>query len=221
MKELIVFDLDGTLIDTKKDLASACNYALAQCGFPQHDLDDYNMLVGRGIYNLFRAAMPVELSDEDREANVKRMADIFVPYYNEHIMDYTRPYPGIVEALRKLHIEMGLRLAVASNKYQAGTEKLVSAIFPEISFSRILGQREGQPIKPDPQIVFECMAAAGVDDISKVLYVGDSDVDMQTARNAKVDALGVAWGFRSREELLDNGAAAVIEMADEIVDYVK
>lgn len=221
MKELIVFDLDGTLIDTKKDLASACNYALAQCGFPQHDLDDYNMLVGRGIYNLFRAAMPAELSDEDREANVKRMADIFVPYYNEHIMDYTRPYPGIVETLRKLHIEMGLRLAVASNKYQAGTEKLVSAIFPEISFSRILGQREGQPIKPDPQIVFECMAAAGVDDISKVLYVGDSDVDMQTAHNAKVDALGVAWGFRSREELLDNGAAAVIERADEIVGFVQ
>lgn len=221
MKELIVFDLDGTLIDTKKDIASACNHALAQCGFPQHNLDDYNMLVGRGIYNLFRAAMPAELQDEEREENVKKMAEIFVPYYNEHIMDYTRPYPGIVETLRRLYLEMGLKVAVASNKYQAGTEKLVSEFFPEITFSRILGQREGQPIKPDPQIVFECMAAAGVDDLSKVLYIGDSDVDMQTARNAKVDALGVAWGFRSREELRDNGAMAVIESAEEIADFVK
>lgn len=221
MKELIVFDLDGTLIDTKKDIASACNHALAQCGFPQHNLDDYNMLVGRGIYNLFRAAMPAELQDEEREENVKKMAEIFVPYYNEHIMDYTRPYPGIVETLRRLYLEMGLKVAVASNKYQAGTEKLVSEFFPEITFSRILGQREGQPIKPDPQIVFECMAAAGVDDLSKVLYIGDSDVDMQTAHNAKVDALGVAWGFRSREELRDNGAMAVIESAEEIADFVK
>ena len=121
MTRLIIFDLDGTLIDTREDIANACNHALEQCGFPTHALDEYNMLVGRGIDNLFRGALPEGSRDE---AMVSKMRSIFVPYYNEHKCDFTRPYEGIIEALEELQ-EKGLKFAVASNKYQEGTEQLV------------------------------------------------------------------------------------------------
>ena len=153
MTRLIIFDLDGTLIDTREDIANACNHALEQCGFPTHALDEYNMLVGRGIDNLFRGALPEGSRDE---AMVSKMRSIFVPYYNEHKCDFTRPYEGIIEALEELH-EKGLKFAVASNKYQEGTEQLVEKFFGKYEFVRILGQRDGKPIKPDPLIVSEAM----------------------------------------------------------------
>ena len=117
MTKLIIFDLDGTLIDTRTDIANACNHALEQCGFPQRDIEEYNMLVGRGIDNLFRGAMP---ASEANEENVARMRSLFVPYYNEHGCDWTRPYDGIMDILEVLK-DKGLHFAVASNKYQEGT----------------------------------------------------------------------------------------------------
>ena len=197
MTKLVIFDLDGTLIDTIEDIAGACNHALEACGCPPRRLEEYNMLVGRGIFNLFRGALPEDRRSEDM---VRQMHSHFVPYYNEHICDRTSPYPGIREMLEALSKE-GIRFAVASNKYQEGTETLIRLLFGEHEFVSILGQRDGKPIKPDPEIVLEAMEAMGDVRKDEVVYCGDSDVDMQTGINAGVRTVGVTWGFRTREEL--------------------
>ena len=216
MTKLIIFDLDGTLIDTRTDIANACNHALEQCGFPQRDIEEYNMLVGRGIDNLFRGAMP---ASEVNEENVARMRSLFVPYYNEHGCDWTRPYDGIMDILEVLK-DKGLHFAVASNKYQEGTQSLVEKFFGKYDFVKILGQREGRPIKPDPQIVDEAME--GVPGIRKddVIYVGDSNVDMETGINAGVRTIGVTWGFRTREELEAYSPHALIDHPMQIVEFI-
>lgn len=216
MTKLIIFDLDGTLIDTREDIANACNHALEQCGFPQRSLEEYNMLVGRGIDNLFRGAMPAGQVSED---NVARMRSIFIPYYNEHGCDFTRPYEGIMPMLEALAAK-GLHFAVASNKYQQGTEQLVQHFFGNHKFVKILGQRDGMPIKPDPQIVEEAMSAVSGITYDEVLYVGDSDVDMQTGINAGIRTIGVTWGFRTREELEAYSPWRLIDSPDELCTII-
>lgn len=212
--KLAIFDLDGTLLDTVEDLGNATNFALAQCGFPKRPIHDYYTLVGRGIYNLFRKAMP-----EPDESMVEKMAACFLPYYEEHKCDCTRPYDGIVEMLKTI-TDQGVMLAVASNKYQDGTEKLVRHFFPGYRFIRILGQRDGQPIKPDPAIVEQILisASALTGGVAKesVVYIGDSDVDMRTGLNAGVRTIGVSWGFRSREELAACHPSAIVDSPAEL-----
>ena len=216
MTKLIIFDLDGTLIDTRTDIANACNHALEQCGFPKRRLEEYNMLVGRGIDNLFRGAMPAEAVNEE---SVAKMRSHFVPYYNEHGCDCTRPYDGILDMLETLK-NKNLHFAVASNKYQEGTLQLVEAFFGKYDFVKILGQREGKPIKPDPSIVAEAME--GVPGITKneVIYIGDSNVDMETGINAGVKTIGVTWGFRTYEELEAYSPYALIDHPMQIVEYI-
>lgn len=216
MTKLIIFDLDGTLIDTRKDIADACNYALCRCGYPPRNLDEYNLLVGRGIYNLFRSALPQGKADEE---TVAQMAEYFIPYYNEHKCDFTKPYEGIIQTLEILS-QRGMRFAVASNKYQEGTEQLVEKFFGNYEFARILGQRDGMPIKPDPQIVAEAMEALPGITEDEVVYCGDSDVDMQTGMNAGVKTIGVTWGFRTREELAAYSPWALIDRPQEIIDII-
>ena len=216
MTKLLIFDLDGTLLDTRADIAAACNHALRSCGCPERELDEYNMLVGRGIYNLFRAALPEQMRSEE---NVMKMKSFFVPYYDRHIADSTLPYPGIIEMLDSLSAE-GVAFAIASNKYQAGTEALVERFFSGYSFVRISGQREGQPIKPDPAIVSEIIACLPGTDIGEVVYCGDSDVDMQTGINAGVRTIGVTWGFRTREELAGYEPWLLAENPQEIVKKI-
>ena len=195
--KLIIFDLDGTLLDTLKDLAQACNHALEMCACPTRQLDEYRMLVGRGITNLFRGALPEGRRSDEM---VEKMRSHFLPYYGEHGCDFTRPYPEIPELLERLH-EAGIRTAVASNKFQAGTEQLVCRYFGSHEFICILGQREDKPIKPDPGIILEAMEYLPGISKEEVIYCGDSDVDMQTGINAGVRTVGVTWGFRSRQEL--------------------
>ena len=197
MTGLVIFDLDGTLLNTIEDLGTACNHALRMCGCPERNMEEYNMLVGRGIYNLFIGALPEGMKTKEMAL---RMKEHFIPYYDAHKCDMTRPYPGIPELLEKIG-EAGIRMGIASNKYQDGTEKLVRHFFGKHDFVRILGQREGQPIKPDPEIVYEIMSCAGIRDKGEIIYTGDSDVDMQTGNNAGVRTVGVTWGFRSRQEL--------------------
>ena len=215
MKKLVIFDLDGTLLDTIADLAASTNYALRGCGFLEHEVSAYRYFVGNGITKLFERALPEESRTPEQVARIRAL---FVPYYDAHNADQSCPYPGMVALLSRLQAE-GVMLAVASNKYQAATEKLVAHFFPGISFVKILGQREGVPTKPDPGIVHEIVAAAGVDK-SDVLYVGDSNVDMQTAQNGGVDACGVTWGFRPKEELAAYHPALLADRAEEIAGLV-
>jgi haloacid dehalogenase superfamily, subfamily IA, variant 1 with third motif having Dx(3-4)D or Dx(3-4)E len=221
MAKLAIFDLDGTLLDTVEDLGNACNFALKNCGLPTRPISDYYQLVGRGIYNLFRSAVQprdpqtTPLPESTVEEYVPRMASFFIPYYEEHKCDCTKPYPGINEMLRTLS-EKGVMIALASNKYQEGVEKLARHFFGGISFLKILGQREGQPIKPDLAIVAQVMAQAPQLTKEDVVYIGDSNVDMQTGANAGVKTIGVTWGFRSREELEACSPYAVLDTAQEL-----
>ena len=211
MKKLVIFDLDGTLLNTIADLAHSTNYALNKLGYPTHDIEKYNFMVGNGINKLFERALP---EGEKTEENVLRVRKEFIPYYDVHNADDSHPYPSISELLSYLQSE-GIQLAVASNKYQAATEKLIAYYFPEIRFTAVFGQREGVNVKPDPTIVFDILKLA---DVRKedVLYVGDSGVDMQTAANANVTACGVTWGFRPRTELEKFNPAYIVDSAKEI-----
>jgi phosphoglycolate phosphatase len=215
MKKLVIFDLDGTLLDTVMDLAAATNHALEKCGFATHPAEAYYNFVGRGINNLFRAALPEQ---ERTDENVSRMHTFFIPYYNNHNTDRSHPYTGIHELLSTL-TEKGIRLAVASNKYQQATEKLIRHFFPTIPFAVVLGQRDGFPLKPDPAIVDLICKKTGVQ-TNEVLYVGDSGIDMQTAVNACVESVGVTWGFRPVSELKASGANHLAEVPDDILLYL-
>ena len=213
MKKLVIFDLDGTLLNTIADLAQSTNYALRTLGYPTHPEEAYHLMVGNGINKLFERALP---EGEKSEENVLRMRREFIPYYNVHNADKSRPYPGIPELLSRLQAA-GAQLAVASNKYQAATEKLIAHYFPDIRFTAVFGQREGINVKPDPAIVRNILELTGIAK-EEVLYVGDSGVDMQTAAHAEVTACGVTWGFRPRAELEKFRPQHIVEKAEEIAD---
>lgn len=215
MEKLVIFDLDGTLLNTIYDLAESTNWALERNGFPIHEVSEFNYFVGNGINKLFERALP---EDKRNDENIAIIRHDFLAHYDKHNMDKSRPYPGITELLAKLQ-ESGIKLAVASNKYQAATTKLVAHFFPGINFSAVLGQREGINVKPDPTIVFDILKESGVDKVN-TLYVGDSDVDMQTAINAGVKACGVTWGFRPRKELEKFNPDFIAERAEDILGYI-
>ncbi|WP_304953845.1 HAD family hydrolase [uncultured Alistipes sp.] len=209
---LVIFDLDGTLLDTIGDLAVACNASLAMRGLPQHSYDDYCGFVGNGIMRLVERALPEPLRTPE---NVALMRADFVRCYTEHIDARTRPYEGVPELLAGLS-QRGLRLAVASNKFQAGTEKLVRRFFPGIAFDPVFGQREGVPLKPDPAVA-ETILALTETPPGQALFVGDSGIDILTAKAAGIRSAGVTWGFRSRTELEEAGADHIVDRAEEIL----
>ena len=206
----IIFDLDGTLLNTIDDLGYACNYALEQTGYATHKIEDYPRMVGNGINNLIRRALPL---DQQTEENILRVRAYFVPYYNAHNCDYTRPYEGIPELLATLKAQ-GHQLAVASNKYQAATEKIVEHFFPGV-FDVILGEREGIERKPNPTIVFDILSTFNSQ--LSTLYVGDSLVDRDTAANANVPFVACSWGFVSREALIENGVGRIIDKPQDLL----
>lgn len=215
MKQLVIFDLDGTLLNTIDDLGAATNHALAEGGYPCHSLSAYPMLVGNGVRRLMERALP---EDARIPEIVDPMLEKFREYYDAHLTDATIPYPGIPELLRSL-TSAGVKVAVASNKYQDAVERLISTFFPDIDFSAVEGQKEGVPVKPDPSIVFEILGKVPMRK-SKVLYCGDSGIDMETARRACVDSCGVTWGFRPARELREAHADSIVSEPGEIMRIV-
>jgi haloacid dehalogenase superfamily, subfamily IA, variant 1 with third motif having Dx(3-4)D or Dx(3-4)E len=215
-KRLFIFDLDGTLLDTIADLAESTNYALSKNGFPTHDTQAYRFFIGNGINKLFTRALPEEYREDDNV--VMNIRKDFLAYYDANNAKYSSPYPGILELLAALQ-ERGIILAVASNKYQQATEKLVAHYFPTIKFAKVLGQRDGIPHKPDPHIVCEILEATGIDK-EHTLYIGDSGVDMQTVTNSGVEGVGVTWGFRPRTELEAHNPAYIVDEAQEILKLI-
>lgn len=212
---LAIFDLDGTLLDTIGDLAEACNYMLSLRELGSHTREEYAKMVGNGILNLVKRALPEELRTD--EYVMAARAD-FLDFYTANIDRHTRPYEGIYEVLRTLQDE-GWSLAVASNKFDEGTQKLVRSIFPDIHFSAIYGNKEGFPLKPDAAlldlIIKECDA-----DVATAWMIGDSGVDIQTAKNAGVRSIGCSWGFRPRTELEELGADYIVDAPSEILQVL-
>ena len=210
----VIFDLDGTLLNTIDDLGYACNYALEQAGYPTHPIEAYPAKVGNGINNLIRRALP---ETQRTEEDIMRVRAHFVPYYNDHNCDYTRPYEGIPAVLAELKAQ-GHQLAVASNKYQAATEKIVNHFFPGM-FDVILGEREGVERKPDPQIVFDILARLNENTVNDqmIKYIGDSLVDYETAKNAKMPFVACSWGFVPREKLVEAGVPVIIDNPTDIL----
>lgn len=215
MKKLAIFDLDGTLLNSIDDLGHAANYALEKNGYPTHSIASYPFFVGNGVRRLIERVLP----EDARTVNiVDRLLVHFKEYYNEHNTDFTVPYQGIPELLNKLSAH-GVAIAVASNKYQQATEKLINHYFPNISFVAVEGQKDTVPVKPDPSIVFEILSKAKMPK-ADTIYIGDSGVDMETARRACVDSVGVTWGFRPEKELIESHADNIVNSPSEIAALV-
>ena len=207
-----IFDLDGTLLDTLQDLADSVNHALRQYGMPEHSLDDIRRFVGNGVRLLMERAVP----EGAQHPLFEEAFATFRQYYMQHSLDTTRPYDGIVETIRELKLR-GCRLAVVSNKMMAATQELVAHFFPDIEVA--IGEHEAAGIrkKPAPDTVDEALRQLGVTREGAV-YVGDSDVDLLTARNSGLPCISVLWGFRDREFLLAHGATTFIEHPRDLIN---
>ena len=214
MKRLCMFDLDGTLLNTIGDLSEAVNDAMRRRGLPTHSIEEYKRMVGDGVRNLVIRALPEDWR-EDQQRVDEALAD-FKAYYTTHIDVYTHPYPGMQALLRRLHHE-GVMMAVASNKFQEGTEHLIRQFFGDIPFVAVLGNRPGYPLKPDPEIVWEVMRQTGTRK-EEALMIGDSPTDMKTAENAGIDGVAVSWGYRQMKGI---EGIRVVDEAEEIFSLVK
>ena len=211
-----VFDLDGTLINTITDLGNACDYLIGKYGFCAHwSEDDYKRFVGNGMKKLVERAFKHSLSEGMLNS---RLAE-FKEYYNEHYLDNTLPYDGIKEQVYLLK-ENGIKLAVVTNKAEESAIFIIESLFGKGAFDVIVGQREGLPVKPAPDGVFIALEEMGCTK-DEAIYFGDSNVDMQTAKNAGLTAVGVTWGFRSREELINEGCEILIDSPEEIIECIK
>ena len=218
MTKLAIFDLDGTLIDTIEDLGTAVNHALGLRGLALHSMAEYRDMVGHGVRNLVKDALAGSLGRQPEDALVDSALADFVDYYVAHIDVHTRPYPGIQALLSKLHGK-GLKLAVASNKFQEGAEKLVKEFFPDIRFVAVLGNSPELPLKPDAAVVQLVLDKAGVSR-EEAVFVGDSATDMKTAANGGVRSIGVSWGFRPRTDLEQSGAMDIADSAEQLFEKI-
>ena len=210
--KLVIFDLDGTLLDTIDDLKEAVNHAMSLRGFPTFTREEVMAMVGHGARNLMRKALPDGHKDDGM---VDAAYNDFKAYYITHIDVHTKPFAGIQDLLANLHHE-GVMLAVASNKFQEGTEHLIKEFFPEIPFVAVLGGRPGFPLKPDPEIVNEVLRKAGVNKEDAVM-IGDSDTDMETAANGDIMGIAVNWGYRDMSSIENLKVANSVEELHQIL----
>jgi len=211
----VIFDLDGTLLDTLDDLADAANASLAHLGFPGHATDAYRYFVGDGLSTLIERILP---EGNRSQPEIASCMDIFVQLYGRSWDIKSRPYAGIMEMLQQLQ-QAGVRMSILSNKPHAFTQLCVQRYFATDTFAFVHGQREGVPRKPDPTGAMEIAALMNLPP-HRLLYVGDTATDMHTGNDAGMYTLGVLWGFRERQELEDNGAKTIISHPSEIIRYV-
>lgn len=211
--EAILFDLDGTLLNTLEDLKDSCNAALEACGYAPRTLDEVRRFVGNGVGLLIRRALPEGVGEEEWA----RCLALFKAHYQNNLDNKTRPYPGIEQALDAL-LARGYRIGVVSNKFDAAVKALCAHHFPRIQVA--VGEREGVRKKPAPDSALAAAQALGVRPAS-ALYVGDSEVDIQTARNAGMDCLSVDWGFRPEAVLREAGATRIIHSPGALLDAIE
>lgn len=214
--KLVIFDLDGTLLDTLTDLANAANQTLAQWNFPQHAISDYRYFIGNGVHKLIERALP---SDQRFPEMILHVVDRFKLNYVKTQTAHTKPYEGIPEVLEFLS-GRSIKMAVASNKYHQASLEVVAHYFGNQYFDIVLGQRDGVEPKPNPQIVHDILSFTGCS-ANQTLFVGDSGVDMRTATQSNCTSAGAAWGIRTKEELLQNGAEFILEHPLEITQFFK
>ena len=208
----VIFDLDGTLVDTLKDIGDAMNRVLAREPAPAHTYEEYRYLVGRGIRNLVTEALPPKMRSD---ATISRCYERMLEDYGRNALVKTRPYEGVPELVRALRAD-GVPLAILSNKADAPTQAIVAALLDPDDFVAVIGARPGVPLKPDPSVALEVAGRLGLAP-ERIAYLGDSLVDMQTATAAGMIAVGAAWGFRTRAELVEHGAATVIDQPLELL----
>ena len=209
----IIFDLDGTLLDTLTDLAEGTNYALRVNGFPERTLDEIRRFVGNGARKLIERAVP----DGQIEAALEKVRQDFNVYYKIHCKDHTGPYPGIMEMLQEL-VQQGYSLGVVSNKPDFAVQDLIPEYFPDI-FASVSGERQGVAKKPAPDLIREAMKNLQADS-SNAVYVGDSEVDLEAAVNAGIPCISVAWGFKGKKFLEEQQTEMIIEKPSEIQKYL-
>lgn len=205
-----IFDLDGTLVDSLEDIASAMNHSLSQHGLPTHPTAAYRHYVGEGVMQLVRKATPA-----GQEALHASVLAVYRAWYAEHLFDRTYVFEGVPAVLSQLAAEE-VRLAVLSNKADVFTRRLVEGLLPGIAFAAVYGERPGVPRKPDPTAALGLAVELGVAP-ADCAFVGDTPVDMDTARNAGMYGIGVTWGFRGSEELRAHGARALATTAQELL----
>lgn len=211
--DLVIFDLDGTILDTLNDLANAVNYALEIHGYPTRSVEEVRIFVGNGVANLIAQALPEGVDDAER-ASV--LAD-FKARYRDHMNDLTRPYPGIPELLAALR-RAGVKVGVNSNKFDAALQNLCRLHFDGL-YDLAAGECETTPKKPDPAAARRIMSELGISP-ERTIYIGDSAVDLQTAKNAQTASAWVSWGFRRREEMLGCEAINTFDSAEELRSFL-
>jgi len=210
----IIFDLDGTLLNTIEDLSDSVNYALSSFGFPEHSYEAYKKKIGKGFRNLIESSLPEGGFDDTMLVNI---LTVFLKIYDKKYMEKTRPYDGITGMLDAV-TGMGIKTGVNSNKRMDYTNALIQKFFADIPFVEIFGEREGVPRKPDPSSALQIAGLMGLAP-EEVLYIGDSKTDIQTGQNAGMDTVGVLWGFRDYEELVSHEATYIIETPEEIIKF--
>ncbi|MGE4320291.1 MAG: HAD family hydrolase [Acholeplasmataceae bacterium] len=214
MIKTIIFDMDGTILNTLDDIAKSVNVSLEFHHLPLKTLDEVRLAVGRGAFNLIKDVVPLNSS----QALIQSVYDKYQSYYDLHNNDLTAPYPHIKEVLNQLK-QKGYQLAVVSNKHEYLVEALNKDVFDSI-FDVAIGQTEGIPIKPEPDMLFKAIKLLKTH-IDQSIFIGDSDTDMQTAKNADIKSIGVTWGFRDKEVLIQEGAQFIISSPFEMIDIVE
>lgn len=213
MYKLAVFDMDGTILDTLEDLKDSVNYALSECGYPQRTYDEVRRFVGNGIRKLIERAVPEGVSVSD----IDRVHEVFTGHYKVHCADKTKAYDGIKPLLEQLRAN-GVKTAVVSNKADYGVQELCKEYFDGL-FDYAVGEREGIRRKPAPDSVNEALRVLGIPK-NEAVYIGDSDVDYETAVNAGLPCISVLWGFRDEEFLRSKGASLFVREPSEILSIV-